>query len=174
MKGKFLPFSSMLASFSPPAYSEVFRDLPHFASQSALNARKCIFLLPFALLPADFTTLPTWNTLILQLALCLLHSAQLLPGHSPYQLATFSSAVSSWPHIPFNGHFLLPALEQHFSFCFFSSQGLYSYLPPFPDLSAYQEGQAFGRSQDQNHLQELTTHLIIAFDTNWLSSSFRS
>lgn len=57
-----------------------------------------MLVLPFALLPAAFSTFPTWNTLILQLALCLLHSAQFLPGHSPYQLATFSFMVSWWPH----------------------------------------------------------------------------
>lgn len=164
-----LPFSSTLASFSPPADLEVFIHLPNFSSQSALSARKCMFLLPFALLPAAFSTFSTWNTLILQLALCLLYSAQFLPGHSPYQLATFSSMVSWWPH-SFSQPFPAPSFQTALSASSLHNDSTHN-CHLFLTSQHIKKAKVFGRSQDQNHLQQLRAHLIIVFDKTGSAAS---
>lgn len=116
-----LPFFSTLASFSLCPDLEVLRHLPSSASNSALTARNDMFLLPFALLPAAFSTFPTWKTLMLRLVLWLLHSGKFLSGHYSYQYLLHFLAWHLGDHFPFHSHFLLAASKQHFSFCFLNT-----------------------------------------------------
>lgn len=162
-----LPSFSTLASFSLRADLEVLRHLPSSAFYPALSARNDKFLPPFALLPAAFSTFPTWKTVMLWRALWLLHSAKFLPGDYSYQSsATLSCTVSWWPH----------SLPQLFPTCSFQTALFPLFLKhlftkflfiaaTFPWPLSIQKPKPLVRSQDQTHLQQFTTHLITAFNT---------